>query len=127
MVGFGRERDAPPPARFVSAVTIFPGGMMSIRTLVVDDEPMARERIVGMLAQEPDVHVVGECSDGNQAVSAIQNLAPDLVFLDVQMPAADGFGVLRQIKPTQMPMVVFVTAYNDTLCRRSKYTRWITC
>jgi two-component system LytT family response regulator len=87
--------------------------MMSIRTLVVDDEPMARERIVGMLAQEPDVHVVGECSDGNQAVSAIQNLAPDLVFLDVQMPAADGFGVLRQIKPTQMPMVVFVTAYNE--------------
>ena len=86
---------------------------MSIRTLVVDDEPMARERIVGLLSEEPDVQVVGECSDGGQAVAAIQNLAPDLVFLDVQMPSGDGFGVLRQIKPAQMPMVVFVTAYND--------------
>src|SRR5215203_764913 len=86
---------------------------MSIRTLVVDDEPMARERIVSLLAQEPDVDVVGQCSDGGEAVAAIQSLSPDLVFLDVQMPAADGFGVLRQIKPEQMPMVVFVTAYDE--------------
>jgi two-component system LytT family response regulator len=86
---------------------------MSIRTLVVDDEPMARERIVGLLAQEPDVDLVGECSDGSQAVSAIQSLSPDLVFLDVQMPAGDGFGVLRQLKPEQMPMVVFITAYDE--------------
>ena len=84
--------------------------MSRIRTLIVDDEPMARERIAGLLAQEPDVEVVGQCSDGVQAVSAIQQLAPELVFLDVQMPAVDGFGVIRQIGPDRMPLTVFVTA-----------------
>jgi two-component system LytT family response regulator len=70
-----------------------------IRTLVVDDEPMARERILGLLAQETDVEVVGQCADGVQAVNAIQQLSPELVFLDVQMPAVDGFGVIRQVGP----------------------------
>jgi two-component system LytT family response regulator len=84
-----------------------------IRTLVVDDEPIARERILSLLEHESDVEVIGQCSDGVQAVSAIQKLSPDLIFLDVQMPAADGFGVLRQIKREQMPMVVFVTAYDE--------------
>ena len=87
--------------------------MSKIRALVVDDEPMARERIAGLLAQEPDVEVVGQCSDGLQAVSAIQQLAPELVFLDVQMPAVDGFGVIRQIGPDRMPLTVFVTAYDE--------------
>jgi two-component system, LytTR family, response regulator len=84
-----------------------------IRTLVVDDEPMARERIRSLLAQEVDVEVVGECADGVQAVSAIQQLSPELVFLDVQMPAVDGFGVIQQVGPDRMPMVVFVTAYDE--------------
>jgi two-component system, LytTR family, response regulator len=84
-----------------------------IRTLVVDDEPMARERILGLLSQESDVEVVGQCSDGVQAVSAIQQLAPELVFLDVQMPAVDGFGVIREVGADRMPMVVFVTAYDE--------------
>jgi len=84
-----------------------------IRTLVVDDEPMARERILGLLAQETDVEVVGQCADGVQAVNAIQQLSPELVFLDVQMPAVDGFGVIRQVGPEKMPMVVFVTAYDE--------------
>jgi two-component system LytT family response regulator len=84
-----------------------------IRTLVVDDEPMARERIRSLLSQESDVEVVGECSDGVQAVSAIQQLSPELVFLDVQMPAVDGFGVIQQVGPDRMPMVVFVTAYDE--------------
>jgi two-component system, LytTR family, response regulator len=84
-----------------------------IRTLIVDDEPMARERIAGLLAQEPDVEVVGQCSDGLQAVSAIQSLSPELVFLDVQMPAVDGFGVIRQVGPDRMPLTVFVTAYDE--------------
>ena len=87
--------------------------MSRIRTLIVDDEPMARERIAGLLAQEPDVEVVGQCSDGLQAVSAIQNLSPELVFLDVQMPAVDGFGVIRQVGADRMPLVVFVTAYDE--------------
>ena len=60
--------------------------MNKIRALVVDDEPMARERVLSLLQQEEDVEVVGECGDGTQAVAAIQHHAPDLVFLDVQMP-----------------------------------------
>lgn len=87
--------------------------MNKIRTLVVDDEPMARERILGLLSQEADVEVIGQCSDGVQAVSAIQQLAPELVFLDVQMPAVDGFGVIQQVGADRMPMVVFVTAYDE--------------
>jgi two-component system LytT family response regulator len=87
--------------------------MTKIRTLVVDDEVMARERICGLLAQEPDVEVVGECADGLQAVNAIQRLSPDLVFLDVQMPAVDGFGVIKEVGAERMPMVVFVTAYDQ--------------
>ena len=87
--------------------------MTKIRTLVVDDEPMARERILGLLAQETDVEVIGQCADGVQAVSAIQQLSPELVFLDVQMPAVDGFGVIKQVGPDKMPMVVFVTAYDE--------------
>ena len=87
--------------------------MNKIRTLIVDDEAMARERILGLLSQEQDVEVVGQCSDGQQAVSAIQQLSPELVFLDVQMPAVDGFGVIRQVGAERMPMVVFVTAYDE--------------
>jgi two-component system LytT family response regulator len=81
--------------------------------MVVDDEPMARERIVGFLGQEQDIEVVGQCGDGTQAVSAIQAHRPDLVFLDVQMPALDGFKVIEQVGPDRMPAVVFVTAYDD--------------
>ena len=87
--------------------------MNKIRTLIVDDEAMARERILGLLSQEQDVEVIGQCSDGQQAVSAIQQLSPELVFLDVQMPAVDGFGVIRQVGAERMPMVVFVTAYDE--------------
>jgi two-component system LytT family response regulator len=84
-----------------------------IRTLVVDDEPIARERILSLLQQEGDVEVIGECADGVQAVSAIQQQSPDLVFLDVQMPGTDGFGVIQNIGADRMPTVVFVTAYDE--------------
>jgi two-component system LytT family response regulator len=84
-----------------------------IRTLVVDDEPLARERVLSLLQHEADVEVVGECSDGGQAVSAIQQHAPDLVFLDVQMPGCDGFEVIRSVGADRMPTVVFVTAYDE--------------
>lgn len=87
--------------------------MNKIRTLIVDDEAMARDRILGLLSQEQDVEVIGQCSDGQQAISAIQQLSPELVFLDVQMPAVDGFGVIRQVGAERMPMVVFVTAYDE--------------
>jgi two-component system LytT family response regulator len=88
-----------------------------IRTLVVDDEPMARERLRTLLQQEADVDVVGECADGTQAVAAIEHHAPDLVFLDVQMPGLDGFGVIQAVGVEKMPTVVFITAYDEYALR----------
>jgi two-component system LytT family response regulator len=83
----------------------------------VDDETLARERVLTLLQQEVDVEVVGECSDGGQAVAAIQEQSPDLVFLDVQMPGCDGFEVLKNISPERMPTVIFVTAYDEYALR----------
>jgi two-component system, LytTR family, response regulator len=83
-----------------------------IRALVVDDEPLARRGIRARLARIDGIEVVGECGDGREAIAAIRGLTPDLVFLDVQMPGLDGFGVLEQIGADSMPMVVFVTAYD---------------
>jgi two-component system LytT family response regulator len=88
-----------------------------IRTLVVDDEPMARERVRSLLAGQPDIEVVGECIDGSQAVAAIDRLSPELVFMDVQMPVLDGFEVLRAVSPEHMPLVVFTTAYDEYALR----------
>jgi two-component system LytT family response regulator len=84
----------------------------TIRTLIVDDEPLARERIKRFLAAEPDLELIGECAEGREAVAAIQTLKPDLVFLDIQIPELDGFGVLKAITIAQMPAVIFVTAYD---------------
>jgi two-component system, LytTR family, response regulator len=83
-----------------------------IRALIVDDEPLARRRIKSLLAHDQSVDVIGECSDGYKAVSSISELSPDLVFLDVQMPAMDGFEVIKTIG-TEMPTVIFVTAYDQ--------------
>jgi len=83
-----------------------------IRTLLVDDEALARRRLRTLLRDEPDVEIVGECGDGGAAVAAIESLTPDLVFLDVQMPEADGFEVLDAVGADRMPVVVFVTAYD---------------
>ena len=84
-----------------------------IRALIVDDEPLARRRIKSLLAHDSSVEVIGECSDGYKAVSFISELTPDLVFLDVQMPAMDGFEVIKTIGPERMPTVIFVTAYDQ--------------
>ncbi|HVZ66175.1 MAG TPA: LytTR family DNA-binding domain-containing protein [Lacunisphaera sp.] len=85
----------------------------SIRTLVVDDEPLAREGILTLLAQDPEIEVVGSCADGQSAVTAIRTQRPDLVFLDVQMPKRSGFEVISELKPAERPAVVFVTAYDQ--------------
>jgi len=85
---------------------------MKIRTLVVDDEPLAREWVRNGLQNEPDVEVIGECGDGFEAVKAIAAEKPDLVLLDVQMPGLDGFGVLASVDPEKLPAVVFVTAFD---------------
>ena len=84
-----------------------------IRALIVDDEPLARRRIKSLLAHDASVEVIAECSDGSKAVSSINELTPDLVFLDVQMPAIDGFEVIKTIGPERMPTVIFVTAYDQ--------------
>ncbi len=86
--------------------------MPALRTLLVDDEPLGRRRLRRLLAAEPDVALVGECANGADAVDAIRRLKPDLLFLDVQMPALDGFGVLKAVGADYLPVVVFVTAYD---------------
>ncbi|HEY3202973.1 MAG TPA: LytTR family DNA-binding domain-containing protein [Thermoanaerobaculia bacterium] len=85
---------------------------MKIRTLIVDDEPLAREWVRSGLQEEPDIEIVGECGDGFEAVKAITESKPDLVLLDVQMPGLDGFGVLSSIEVPEMPAVIFVTAFD---------------
>jgi two-component system LytT family response regulator len=87
--------------------------MEKIRTLIVDDEPLAREGLRLHLDEHNDVDVIGECGDGASAVMAVRDLRPELVFLDVQMSGLDGFGVLRAIGTESMPVVVFVTAYDE--------------
>jgi len=84
----------------------------TIRTLIVDDEPLARDAIRLRLKDEPDVDVVGEAATGPAAVALIENALPDVVFLDVQMPGMDGFEVLDKVASTWLPIVVFVTAYD---------------
>jgi two-component system LytT family response regulator len=91
--------------------------MKKIRTLVVDDEPLARERLTNLLSGEPDIEVVGQCRDGEEAVTAIVDHTPDLVFLDVQMPAMNGFEVIEAVGSERMPLVIFVTAYDQHALR----------
>jgi two-component system LytT family response regulator len=85
---------------------------MKIRTLIIDDELLARKLIRQLLATEEGIEIVGECADGRAAVSSIAKVLPDLIFLDVQMPEWGGFEVLDRIDPAQMPVVIFVTAYD---------------
>jgi two-component system LytT family response regulator len=86
---------------------------VTFRALVVDDEPLARQRILHLLAKEPDFEVVGECANGVEAVTAIEDLEPDLVFLDIQMPELDGFGVIETLGTDRMPTTLFVTAFDQ--------------
>jgi two-component system LytT family response regulator len=97
----------------VGAVKTRGNGGMKIRTLIVDDEPLARERMRSLLAAEPDIAIVGECRDGREAVEAIRRDSPDLVFLDVQIPELDGFQVLEAIGADRAPAIIFVTAYDQ--------------
>jgi two-component system LytT family response regulator len=86
---------------------------VKIRTLIVDDEPLAREKMRSLLEAEDDIEVAGECRDGVEAIETIRRTPPDLIFLDVQIPEVDGFGVIERIGPEKMPAVVFVTAYDQ--------------
>lgn len=92
--------------------------MNTLRVLVVDDEPLGRRAIRQLLLSHSDVEVVGEARNGREAVRLLHELKPDLVFLDVQMPEMDGFAVLRAIGPENLPLVIFVTAF-DTFAVRA--------
>ena len=86
---------------------------MKIRTIIVEDEPLARERMLNLLETDDEIEVCAECGDGRSAVEKITALTPDLVFLDIQMPELDGFGVLAELTLPKLPAVVFVTAYDQ--------------
>ena len=88
-----------------------------IRTVIADDEHLARKKLRVLLDSEPGMQVVAECQDGQQAVSAIQTHRPDLLLIDIRMPDIDGFQVLKQIAPDEMPVVVFTTAYDQFAIR----------
>jgi two-component system, LytTR family, response regulator len=88
-----------------------------IRALIVDDESLARKFIRRMLRDDPEVEVVGECSNGKDAVAMIKKQTPDLVFLDVQMPEMDGFSVLEAVGVERLPQIIFTTAYEQYAIR----------
>lgn len=90
---------------------------MSLTALVIDDEPIARHAVVRLLREDPDIQVAGECGDGVSAVAAIRELSPDLVFLDIQMPAITGLDVVATIGVARMPATIFVTAYEQFAVR----------
>jgi len=84
-----------------------------LRTLIVDDEPLARQGLSVRLEREAGIAIVGEANDGPSAVAAILSLRPDLVLLDVQMPGCDGFEVISRVGRDHLPAVIFVTAYDQ--------------
>ncbi len=90
---------------------------MKMRVMIVDDERLARNRLRRLLGREPGVEIVAECADGPAAVKAVQERAPDLMLLDVQMPGMDGFAVLEALGPERAPAVVFITASDEHAIR----------
>src|ERR1051325_9401912 len=88
-----------------------------IRALIVDDEPLARDRIRELLKDHPEVEVIAEARNGKEAIDSVANHNPDIVFLDVQMPDLDGFDVLRNLDVARLPVIIFVTAYDQYALR----------
>jgi two-component system LytT family response regulator len=88
-----------------------------LRTVTVDDEPLARERLKLLLTAEPDVHIVSECKNGAEAIAYLHSQPVDLLFLDIQMPRIDGLGVVQEIGMLHLPPTVFVTAYEQYAVR----------
>jgi two-component system, LytTR family, response regulator len=88
-----------------------------MRVIVADDEPPARRRLRALLEQEPDIEIVAECRNGRETADAIVSEAPDLLFLDIQMPELDGFGVIDEVGRHAVPAIVFVTAFDEHALR----------
>jgi two-component system LytT family response regulator len=93
-----------------AAFSPFPDLMTKLRTLIVDDEPLARERLRALLGREAALEIIGECGNGHDAVATISSQRPDIVFLDMQMPGGDGLDVVKQLPP-ERPAIIFVTAH----------------
>jgi len=87
--------------------------MTKLRTIIVDDEPLALSYIRAKLTKIPEIDIVAECKNGREAIAATMDLAPDLIFLDIQMPGIDGFGVIKKLQSDIVPMVVFTTAFEQ--------------
>ena len=87
--------------------------MNKLRTLIVDDEPLARRGLSLRLENHPALELVAECNNGEEALAAVADHQPDLMFLDIQMPGMDGFGVVERLQGDAMPLVIFVTAFNE--------------
>ncbi|HEU4585015.1 MAG TPA: LytTR family DNA-binding domain-containing protein [Gemmatimonadaceae bacterium] len=90
---------------------------MTVKTLIVDDEPLARSRLRKLLSAEDGVEIVGECASAEEAIGVIESALPDLVFLDVQMPGMDGFEMLAKLETPALPAIIFVTAFDDYALR----------
>ena len=84
-----------------------------IKTLIVDDEPLARRNLRVLLERDPQIEILDECRNGREAVKAINTLSPDLIFLDIQMPEMDGFDVLARVGPEHIQAIIFVTAFDQ--------------
>jgi len=89
----------------------------NIKILIVDDEPLGRKMVYQMLTIHHDIKIVGECENGEEAIAKTLSLNPDLIFLDIQIPKIDGFGVLKQIENEKQPAIIFVTAYDEYAIR----------
>ncbi len=89
----------------------------ALTAIIVDDESLSREKIHNLLDSDEEIEVVGECSNGIQALEQIHTKQPDIVFLDIQMPDLDGFGVVENIKGSRIPHIIFITAFDDYAIR----------
>ncbi|MFN2563633.1 MAG: LytR/AlgR family response regulator transcription factor [Gemmatimonadaceae bacterium] len=101
----------------MTAVATAERSATKIRTLIADDEPLARERLRALLARHADIEIIGECANGSDTIQTITELRPDLVLLDVEMPQVDGFAVLEALDADAMPTVVFVSAHDQYAVR----------
>src|SRR6202163_2679116 len=102
---------------FATAISPEKSTGAAMRAIIADDERLAREKLRILLASEPNIKLVAECHDGQQALSAIRTYRADLLLLDIQMPGMDGFQVLNELSPEEMPVVIFTTAYDQYAIR----------
>src|SRR5579862_9573806 len=115
MMGFDNSRVAAADSPRRPRRAIIPAPLMAINTIIVDDEKPAREELAFLLKGFSEINLIGQGKNGIEAVNLIKEHAPDLVFLDVQMPGLDGFGVIKKLseKKIKMPQIIFATAYDE--------------